>query len=48
VAKESNKTGRSIREIIIAREILSPPALAEILDPLPMTNPGVPGKRKDK
>jgi aspartate ammonia-lyase len=48
VAKESNKTGRSIREIIIAREILSPPALAEILDPLPMTNPGVPGKRNDK
>ncbi|HEY6008089.1 MAG TPA: aspartate ammonia-lyase [Geobacteraceae bacterium] len=45
VAKESVRTGRSIREIIVAREILSPEALAEILDPWPLTNPGVPGKR---
>ncbi len=48
VAKESKKTGRSIREIIVAREILSAEALAEILDPLPLTNPGVPGKRNKK
>jgi aspartate ammonia-lyase len=48
VAKESMKNGRSIREIILAREILSPAALAEILNPLPLTNPGVPGKRKIK
>ncbi len=47
VARESKKTGRSISDIIIAREILSPAALAEILDPLPLTNPGVPGKRKN-
>jgi aspartate ammonia-lyase len=46
VAKESMKTGRSIRDIIIARELLTPAALAEILDPYPLTNPGVPGKRK--
>jgi aspartate ammonia-lyase len=46
VAKESMKTGRSIRDIIVAREILTPEALAQILDPLPLTNPGVPGKRK--
>jgi len=45
VAKESVKTGRSIREIIIAREFLSPEALADILDPYPLTNPGVPGKK---
>jgi aspartate ammonia-lyase len=45
VAKESMKSGRGIREIIISREILSPDALAEILEPLPLTNPGVPGKR---
>ncbi|HLO25854.1 MAG TPA: lyase family protein, partial [Geobacteraceae bacterium] len=44
VAKESVKTGRSIRDIIVARELLSPEALAEILDPYPLTNPGVPGK----
>jgi aspartate ammonia-lyase len=48
VAKESNKTGRSIKEIILAREILSPAALAGILDPLPLTKPGIPGIRKDK
>jgi aspartate ammonia-lyase len=45
VAKESMKTGRSVREIIASRELLSPQALAEILDPYPLTNPGVPGKR---
>ena len=48
VAKESMKSGRSIMEIIIARELLSPAALAEIIDPLPLTNPGVPGNRKIK
>ena len=46
VAKESMKTGRSIREIIAARELLSPDALAAILDPYPLTNPGVPGKKE--
>ncbi len=45
VAKESMKTGRSIREIIVARELLSPEALAAVLDPYPLTNPGVPGKK---
>lgn len=45
VAKESVRTGRSSREIIISRELLSPKALAEIIDPYPLTNPGVPGKR---
>ena len=45
VAKESQKTGRSIREIILARELLSPEALEEILDPFPLTNPGVAGKK---
>ncbi|HKZ17312.1 MAG TPA: aspartate ammonia-lyase [Geobacteraceae bacterium] len=47
VAKESVRTGRSSREIIISRELLSPQALAEIIDPFPLTNPGVPGKRND-
>jgi aspartate ammonia-lyase len=48
VAKESMKSGRGIREIVLAREILSPEALVEILEPLPLTNPGVPGKRNIK
>jgi aspartate ammonia-lyase len=47
VAKESVRTGRSSKEIIISRELLSPQALAEIIDPYPLTTPGVPGKRND-
>jgi aspartate ammonia-lyase len=46
VAKESMKSGQSIKEIIIARRLLSPEQLAEILDPYPLTNPGVPGKHE--
>ncbi|MBP1752436.1 MAG: fumarase [Geobacteraceae bacterium] len=45
VAKESVRTGRSSKEIIVSRELLSPEALAEIIDPYPLTNPGIPGKR---
>ncbi|MCM2357845.1 MAG: aspartate ammonia-lyase [Geobacteraceae bacterium] len=45
VAKESAKTGRSISEIILSRELLAPETLADILSPYPLTNPGVPGKR---
>ena len=48
VAKESMKSGRDIREIIISRELLSREALAEILDPLPLTRPGVPGRKIKK
>jgi aspartate ammonia-lyase len=45
VAKESVRTGRSSKEIIISRELLSTQALAEIIDPYPLTTPGIPGKR---
>jgi aspartate ammonia-lyase len=45
VARESLRTGRSSKEIIVSRELLSPGALAEIIDPYPLTTPGVPGKR---
>ncbi len=44
VAKESMQSGRSIKEIVISRKLLSPEKLAEILDPYPLTNPGVPGQ----
>ncbi len=44
VAKESQKTGRSVKEIIEARELLSPEAMTKILDPYPLTSPGIPGK----
>ncbi|HET6421475.1 MAG TPA: aspartate ammonia-lyase [Geobacteraceae bacterium] len=45
VAKESVRTGRSSKDIIISRQLLSPKALAEIIDPYPLTTPGIPGKR---
>jgi len=47
VAKESTATGRSIREIVEERQILSAEKLAEILDPLPLTSPGVPGEKRN-
>jgi len=45
IAKESMRTGRSTKEIILSRKFLSPEALAEIIDPYPLTTPGVSGKR---
>lgn len=44
VAKESTASGRSIADVVRERGILSPERLAEIMDPLPLTSPGVPGK----
>jgi aspartate ammonia-lyase len=43
VAKESAKTGRSIREIVLERGHLSAEEIEAILDPYPLTSPGVPG-----
>jgi aspartate ammonia-lyase len=48
VARESMKSGRDMREIIISRELLSKEALDRILDPLPLTKPGVPGGKNKK
>ncbi|HEU4787295.1 MAG TPA: aspartate ammonia-lyase, partial [Gemmatimonadaceae bacterium] len=43
IAKESVKTGRSIREIVEERRLLDPGALDRILSPEEMTTPGIPG-----
>jgi len=45
VAKESARTGRSIKEIVLARRLLEPERLAAIMEPYPLTSPGVPGKK---
>ncbi len=45
VAKESQRTGRSIRDIILARELLSEAALSAVMEPYALTSPGVAGKR---
>ncbi len=47
VAKESVGSGRSSKEIIISRKLLSHEALEEIIHPYPLTNPGIPGKRNE-
>jgi fumarate hydratase class II len=44
IAKESYQTGRTVREVAAARKILPPKRLAEILDPLRMTRPGIAAK----
>ena len=46
VARESARSGRSIREIVLAGGHLSAAEIEAILDPLPLTSPGVPGRGK--
>ena len=48
VAKEAVRAGRSVVEIVRARGLLNPEALAKVLDPLAMTRPGIPGLRAKK
>jgi aspartate ammonia-lyase len=44
VAKESAKSGKSIRQVILERGILSEQELDEVLAPFPLTTPGVHGE----
>jgi len=44
VAQESTRTGKSIYEIVVERNLLDPERLRKILDPRAMTEPGIPGK----
>jgi aspartate ammonia-lyase len=45
VAQENVRTGRPIRDIVLDMGILSAEELDGILDPVAMTEPGVPGKK---
>ena len=45
VAKESAQSGKSIREVILERGILTAEALDEVLSPYPLTTPGVHGEK---
>jgi fumarate hydratase class II len=44
IAKESYKTGKTVREIALEKKILSADRLNEILDPMRMTMPGIAAK----
>jgi fumarate hydratase class II len=44
IAKESYRTGKTVREIAREKKILPTKRLDQILDPMRMTNPGISGK----
>ncbi len=48
IAKESHRTGRTVREIAMEQGILSPERLDRILDPMSMTEPGIAARRGGK
>ena len=48
IAKESVRTGKPIREIVLERSLIDAAQLDEILSVEAMTEPGVPGKEKAK
>jgi len=43
VAKEAAQTGKTIIQVIREKKILSEPEIARIMDPIKMTEPGIPG-----
>jgi fumarate hydratase class II len=43
IAREAARTGKTIREVALERGVLSAEKLGELLDPEPMTEPGVRG-----
>jgi aspartate ammonia-lyase len=45
VAQENSRTGKPIRQIVLEQGFLTAEELDTILDPMAMTEPGVPGKR---
>jgi aspartate ammonia-lyase len=44
VAKEALARGVSLRQVVLEKGYLSAEELNEILDPIAMTEPGIPGK----
>jgi aspartate ammonia-lyase len=48
IAKESVRTGKPIRDIVLERDLIEPAQLDQILSAEAMTEPGVPGKEKAK
>jgi fumarate hydratase class II len=44
IAKESFTTGKTVREVALAHQVLPPEKLQKVLDPWRMTEPGIPEK----
>ena len=46
IAKEAFKSGQTVREVARQKKVLPEDELDKILDPYPMTEPGIPGKTR--
>ena len=46
IAKHAHETGKTVREIALAEQVLSEEELNRLLDPRPMTEAGIPGKTR--
>jgi fumarate hydratase class II len=46
IAKQAHESGHTVREIAMAEHILPEEELNRLLDPRPMTEPGIPGKSR--
>jgi fumarate hydratase class II len=46
IAKRAHETGKTVREIALAEEVLPEAELSRLLDPRPMTEAGIPGKTR--
>ena len=46
IAKEAYTTRRTVREVAKSKNIVDDAELSRLLDPRPMTEPGIPGKTR--
>ncbi|TNF51531.1 MAG: class II fumarate hydratase [Deltaproteobacteria bacterium] len=46
IAKRAHETGRTVREVAIAEDVLPEEELKSLLDPRPMTEAGIPGRTR--
>ncbi len=46
IAKEAHETGKTVRQVALEENVLPAAELNALLDPRPMTEPGVPGKTR--
>ena len=46
IAKQAHETGRTVREVALAEQVLPEAELSQLLDPRPMTEAGIPGKTR--
>ena len=46
IAKQAHETGRTVREVAMAEQVLPEEELNQLLDPRPMTEAGLPGKTR--